>query len=316
MTAPNQKAQTNLTPHQEKKPVNVGDFMSTYAPDGMPASEWAQIKPIVTELMLAREWTSETQLRSRTRLLARYIHWARFTQHRALNRDALVNPDDVDTYLLTNDQSVGTNRTTRWLLKWLGFNATSAAWEPEVRLGRSRPAVPYTADELNRLVELINSQRTDHLQRFARTAFAYGLGVGADGRMITSITPSHVTRDADGVQVRLTTPNRVVAVKRRHEQDVLEALVGLGPNQLIVGTTSALNDSLGKVNRDRDHKCPPLTMSRLRCTYIVDLINRRLPVAVVAAAAGYKASGRLVELMAYAAPVPVDEIDEYLRGAR
>lgn len=289
-------------------------FAASYTPRLLDPQRWATIRPIVLELAGRLPPTSDAVLRSRIWMITRYVDWAHHDRGIPLHRDRLLDPDVVDHWLHTNGAAEATNRSARWVLRQVGLHATRAAWTPNTRLGRSPVPAPYTPAEIDNLWRVVDRQQTDRLHRIAAAIVTLGLAAGADGRMLPYITADDFTFDRDHATVRLPRPDRQVPIHPRWTPRVRRIVHGLQPGDLVACSQMLLNSELTNINRSGRHTRVAIRCARLRSTYIVELLERQLPLQVILHATGITTAARLAEHLPYTTPLSDSVIADLLTG--
>lgn len=162
----------------------------------------------------------------------------------------------------------------------------------------TRHALPYGAEEIERLVAVLASLGESE-RRYLGSALALGLGVGASHRELIEVRGVDVVAQ-DRLAVRLG-GRTVVAVAAY--ADELRRLSGVGEPRLIGESARARERIRPRVDAAVGF---PVSLSRLRATWLVRHVRRGVPLRVLAPAAGT----RLLELSSLvAACVPVSDAE-------
>ena len=226
----------------------------------------------------------------------------------------MLDPNLVDEWIHKCGWSDGTTRSSRWIFSQLGL-AAKAGWSPQAETPRSRLAAPYSTRELKGVWETVASQHTARLRYVAAVIVTLGLATGADGRNVPHLTRGDISSDVHGTWVQLQAPERRVPVHPRWEVFISELRIG-NPEDRLVGGRYTVNGELGAINQRRSYACPPIQLARLRSTYVVELIERRLPLQTLVAVTGLTTAGRLADFLPCCTKPTDDEIARDVRGER
>lgn len=138
---------------------------------------------------------------------------------------------------------------------------------------------PYTRSELDRWWEVATNQKTDHRARLLRATIALGAGAGLRTTDIANLRVTDVEEhpDHDGLLL-VHLPDRVAPVDTTWVERVREVLAD-APGDYVVNKHHEQTKDLLTYVKSRakiPDDVPALTIRRLRTTYGVALLNRRL----------------------------------------
>ena len=142
-----------------------------------------------------------------------------------------------------------------------------------------------------------------------------GLGAGLDAQDFNDLRTQHIEdRGDDGIIVKVPGPHgRSVPVRRRYEDLVRRGLDGVQPGHLIVGSRTNRRRATNIVYQQAVAlgAAPEMLQSRMRTTWLADLMVNPVPLAAILNAAGLKSARTLTEI---AGMIDVQLDGDSLRG--
>lgn len=174
---------------------------------------------------------------------------------------------------------------------------------PDPTQSIARPSVrpPYAADQMAAFRRLAPRQPTADLARQTCLCVGVGGGAGIDSPELKLLLGSHVVDlGEDGIRIDVPGPRaRTVWILREYEELVRRGLVGIRPNQPVLGRKqNRANVASDVYARAKIYgHLPALDQSRLRTTWLATLLTRPVPLAVICAAAGLKSTRTLFDLL-------------------
>ncbi|WP_308122127.1 hypothetical protein [Streptomyces sp. TRM70350] len=195
------------------------------------------------------------------------------------------------------------------------------------KLSASVANSPYSRTELADLWGWASGQPTEELRWGCKTLMELGLGVGLDSPEVIPLRVHDVRRTSSGsgsVVVATRGPRKREILCRRPWEGVLATAADridttgtarymFRPNCGSRGTNTVTN-FLARTQPSPN--VPRLVMGRLRSTWLVELLEERLPITVIVAAAGVDTLHSLSRILPYLNPVPADEAARLLRGGQ
>ncbi|MDP5182388.1 hypothetical protein QOZ88_07035 [Blastococcus sp. BMG 814] len=210
----------------------------------------------------------------------------------------------VDEYARTGmpDSSEKSRADRRARLRWLA-DQLHPDQAPDRGVPIARPSIkpPYTSREMTQIRRVALTQPTAARRRQLCLCVGLGAGAGLDSQDLRHLTRSHVRDAADGgLNVDVAAPNpRSVTVLRDYEDLVRIGIAGFKPKTLLLGrkedrrnlAARAIGDAvvLGDV--------PHIEQSRLRATWLAQLMTGSVPLSVLLTAAGLRSARTLVDLL-------------------
>lgn len=152
--------------------------------------------------------------------------------------------------------------------------------------------VPYSQDEVNYLADWADSLGTDRSRDNANILLALGLGAGLRNSEVDILTANDVDVNGAGVVVFPSgyrgAPHRFVPVSADYEDVVKDAVAHLDPDDLVFLPGNRVTGRSCASDFIRRLKLPEIqvTLSRMRATWIVRLMNAYIPEAAICDAAG------------------------------
>lgn len=291
-----------------------------YARDIDPAV-WSVIGPLVKAATAASAPTSPrtaTTIGSRTALL---LSWC-FERGMDLTPEVVFHPDTIDEFISTGCArfTKGTRSTYRSTLLQVGESYVGAPlFAPRaLPLPTSDPEAPYTTAEITALWAWSRGLSTQAMRDGAAVILAFGLGTGIKAIELNAATTAWIDDTPAGLVVAIPGDRaRRVPVRQRWELAVRDVLGRASGGLVFRPERDHVNDRhltrfLERLPRG---DAPKLSMQRLRVTWIVDLLDDRVPLRLVADAAGVQADllGRYAPFMYAITP---SEADGLLRGSQ
>jgi hypothetical protein len=96
---------------------------------------------------------------------------------------------------------------------------------------------------------------------------------------------------------------RVVPVRRVAEKLVRDAIAGRAPDELVIGRDIGRRNTAARIiDAAALYKVPHIEPSRMRTTWLADLMTDPIPLAVILQAAGLKSARTLVDVLPHLGP--------------
>lgn len=233
--------------------------------------------------------------------VAPFVMWAH-AQDLPENVEAVFTPDRLDEYLSTGDRREWVSNThvvARWAITRVGRAATRRApWKVRVAAPKDeKVSAPYSSAQVDWFREVAATQATVRRSRYMRAALALHHGAGLKHNELRFVDASDiewrdgffVVRVTEKHTVKSRMPNRVVAVDSAYAQWLRELLIeARGETLAHASSGSATYDPLKVIRREIEvpEALPSFDPRRLRNTWLVNMLNRRVPLRSVLTAAG------------------------------
>ncbi|MEU3712718.1 hypothetical protein [Streptomyces catenulae] len=236
---------------------------------------------------------------------------AAFAERAGLKRDPLVwlASETITRYLLAHPSLRGGTLQmyrsiflrVREALLWLQSGQQAA---PKMQIARR--SAPYTPPELARFMMWArNLPGSAARGGSALTLLALGAGCGFSRREVLAARGNHVTTlPSDTVVVAVPDSDRLVVCRAMWEKVLAERALSVGHSYLFLPqreATTPKNCIANWVERTQEGSpcVPKLKLSRLRSTWIVELLRQHVPDDVIAAAAGMSSTAGLAPYRAW-----------------
>jgi hypothetical protein len=177
---------------------------------------------------------------------------------------------------------------------------------------------PYAPSEMTALWAAAGAQSTPGRCRDARVLIALGAGAGLSASEIAQVRAHDVRPAGAAVVVSVRGPaQRLVVVRRAFEHTLADAahqhtgriVYLLAPGRFArPGVVSSVAGGLAA-----PEKCPRISTRRLRASWLVELAGTRVPLPVLAAAAGITDLRALTRLLRFLHQPDVDDAADLLR---
>jgi hypothetical protein len=225
-----------------------GGWLASYRPMRMDPQVWSAVQPFViacADRLCLDAGAGSIRV---VRVLAQLSVWA-VGEGLPLDADVVLDPDTVERFVAVGIADDRSRATYRAVLRRVGPVLTKKApWEARpATVARRKIALPYSAEELDRLRGDAIDQPTAGRVRAARALLALGAGAGLDGRWVARVDADDVTSRDGAVLVRVGEPaSRIVPVLASWEDDVLE-LAGSAGDEFLVGGRSMARNRAGSL---------------------------------------------------------------------
>jgi len=289
--------------------------VARFNPNAIPPQVWAAVGPLVRDAVAKAnpvDGRDATELMSRTAALLVWCHG----QGLELRPEVMFHPDTLDRFIAAayGHLASGTGTNYRRVLRRVGRAILGPPIYPPrpFSLPKSAPDQPYSRDDERALRGWVRGLSTPRLREGAIALLGLGLGAGLRSKEIDAAETACVEEDGSGLVVIVPgSPQRRVPVLARWKWALRHAIEhsqgGLlfRPSPGRRKRVSVFTENLPRAND------PKLSVQRLRVTWIVRHLDARVPLHVLAGAAGVTAE----QLSLYAgcmADVPAAEADRLL----
>jgi len=292
-----------------------------YVPSALQPGDWEHVAEFTRSVALDIHPADRRRAIEAMRTLSQFVVWAH-RQGIPLDREAIFTPDVVERYIAVGCSHLAhASRATRRsdLRRFSTAVTRRAPWAPlPPRMRADYAVVPYTHAEVDRLLEVAHQQRTPTQRRRLTSTLALGLGTGIYPRETWRVTTDHLVLQQGHLclEVPGDTP-RTVPITPPHDA-TLDQIRRDDPGSTILGFVarewdrSRLWHMIEKAEIPAD--CPPIKMSRLRATWMLDHLEHRVHLNALAKLAGvtsWKAFGHLMGFLQ-----PIDDADLVAEIAR
>lgn len=292
----------------------------TPAPDCVPEFTWTRIRPLVSEAVAAAAFDSSHGARFAMRTAAQFFTWA-LTEGLPLDLEVLLCPERVEEWVASREGQVSrrTQSNQRSALRRVGRASTRRApWPPEPRpyTGHVHLTGPYSASEIAGFLAAVPQQTHERRSRVLKAMLALGLGAGLTPGEVLTCTAAQVRKDPTDELLVIVASGRTVPVDRHYARDLRDLCFAHPEGPLIGVHNPRLRDPFGHLRRGirLPAYLPPLRVSRLRTTWMVNVLQRDVRISEFMEIAG-TASSKTLETIAVFVPRRTTEIEFHRRAA-
>jgi hypothetical protein len=301
-------AEIEARPSQRAMPATLTAVIDDYRPAAVPASAMDKIRPFLHAAIAASRLSGEESVRKHCNHLTRLAGFA-LSRSISLEVPTVLTTTFIDEYVRVG-MAEETDHLRAERRRRLLAIASAANPGPDVPanltpVGHCAIKACYTPAELAAITRVCRVQPTAARQRDLATVVSLGAGAGLDSVDMRDLRTNHVEDLGDeGILVHVQGPRpRIVTVRARFEDLLREAIAGRTPGQLLLGRKQdRRNTSARAVERAALHNVPHIEPSRLRATWLADLMTDSIPLAVILQAAGLRSARTLVELQPHLGP--------------
>jgi hypothetical protein len=211
-------------------------------------------------------------------------------------------------------------RTYRSYLRMMARSIESSLVAPYgVNVLRQGVVLPYSDVEMSRFEHAIDTQPRDALRLGGWALLGAGAGAGASGGEAGRLLGTDVLSDRDGLAIDFHGQRRrpsPVPVLRRYESRLAEVASAAGGTWLVEpGLTKRRNGPYYLAQRlALPAGQPRLEAARLRATWLVELMRRRIPVGLICRTAGLRTPASLGLLVEHVPDADPEHARAWLRG--
>jgi len=189
-------------------------------------------------------------------------------------------------------------------LKLLASNLNPGLSAPPrvMAIGHKAVANPYSAEEMAAIVRIAQVQGNDSLARQVAFILAACRGAGASATELRDLTGSSIQDlGENGMLITLGSGERkrTVPIRQDWETMMRRGVEGLRPNSLAVGKIQDRRNIASEIferTTGLGSNAPKLDASRLRTTYIAELMSEAIPIQVILHATGLLSARTLTDL--------------------
>lgn len=248
---------------------------------------------------------SMANFRKNSSAVSGLIAWA-IKMNRSLLWSDLMNHEVIHDYTRSWQLSGYTDNKAHELrnLKLLASNLNPGLSAPPrmQAIGHRAVAKPYSAVEMAAIVRIVQVQPSEELTR--QLAFILGAcrGAGAAATELRDLTGSSIEDLGEaGILITLGSGEhrRTIPIRKDWEKMMRCGIEGLKPNSLALGKIHNRRNIAGEIFERTvglGSNAPKLDSSRLRTTYIAELMSEAIPIQVILHATGLLSARTLTDL--------------------
>lgn len=290
----------------------------------LPKTKVAFIRQFVEDAVTLAQPLTKYSAETLMRPVMHFVYWCVFVLGYEPTRE-LFEPETVQAYIdeAIDGKTDGTRRNYRaWIIR------VAEVVNPDRNPIRSKPLngrgmePPYTADDMVVLRRWSEGQSTQYRRNGAQTLIALGAGAGLSAIEIAHLRRDYVELHPDGaVEIHVHIDGdykRSVIVARPFDSKLAELMAPLEGNRMVFLTdrTRTINDVVSAFTSKLAFPpgTPPITVRRLRNTWLVNRLTNRVDVSTLMRAAGLESLESISRLALFVPDISdVDRIAQ-LRG--
>jgi hypothetical protein len=289
---------------QVKVPTGTDLDLAAKAASGLPPATADRVAGFIADILARSTLTgSESKRKHATHL--KYLALYAIERTLPLNVDAVVATDVIDAYIRQLDASDTLRAQRRTRLLNLATNVNPGPNTPArlAPIGYIANKPPYIPDEARTIRRLALEQPTPQRARNLAAVIGVCAGCGATSPDLRHLRTAQVRQQATGIHVTFSEPARTVVCRAFWEPVLQRAITGADPDGLFYGENQDRRN-LGARAIDNAELLdgPRIEPSRLRATWLADLMTDPVPLAVILKASGLKTARTLAELMPHLDP--------------
>ena len=282
----------------------VATRLACYIPTSVDSATWHAIRPWVKETSSRLDLQFPSQVTLAMKALSHIAAWAD-GQGVPLDTELLLSPDILERYRLTGMRALSerSRATEISRLRRIARSVTVAApWPaPPAKTGRATISPPYSTAEVAALWSDAQHQSTGFRRHAMAALLTLTLGAGLRPGEIFTVTADNLS-DQDGVLAVSVagTSARCIPV-RVHYADRLRSLAnkaGAGP--IVLSQRQGRDRANALLSTfDQSTRSPALSMTRLRATWLAEVLATPIIVADLLAVAGIGSARALSDVLSH-----------------
>lgn len=301
-------AEVEARPQGREMPPTLTAVIDDYRPAAVPESIMVKARPFLHAAIAASALTGPESVRKHCNHLTQIACYA-------LKRGILLEVSRVLTTTFIDEYvCVAMAEETRHLRaerrRRLLAMASTANPGPDVPakltpVGHSAIKACYSPAELAVITRVCRVQPTEARQRDLAIVVTLAAGAGLDSVDMRDLMTDHIEDLAqDGIRIHVQGPRpRIVTLRAQYETLLREAVATLPAGSLLLGRKQDRRNTAARATeRAATHNVPHIEPSRLRATWLADLMTDFIPLAVILQAAGLKSARTLSELQPHLGP--------------
>lgn len=297
------------------------EVLAAFRPRKVNLGRWdAEVGDFVRDVMRRSHNRGDKVFGQLLSELSLFVDW---TQDRGvpLTIESILRHDLIEQWIL-NQHGEGKSSTwggRRSRLRNLASHVVASADAPPRPSSFSRASVkaPYTLRECASLERLARNQPGAATRRQLSAMVALGLGAGLGPTDLRGLVAGNIVNEPDGWWVAVPGDRaRQVPVRDRYVDLLEAALVGLEPEQLVIGRKVDRTNVTGSLVYASSLGATSVypEQARLRSTWLLTLITSPIPFADIMALSGLSTARTITDLVPFAADP--DYVDARPEGDR
>lgn len=306
--AARRRLRTLRTDSTVETPRDIQAALRAYRPRAFTSDRLTAIQPVVAEVLSQSHVSGPESIRKHLTHLAMFYAWAE--QQGLPLVPATLTRGNLETYVSTGmaDSSAKSRADRRSRLRAIADHLHPDEAPAEATIARPAVKPPYTQPEMAAIRQAA-LQLPDDLHR-SRLLLCVGLGAGAGlgSADFRALRRRHLD-DGGHHGLLVTVPGarpRAVPIRETYEDLVRAGLAGLYADDLLLGGGEDRKNLAARAVEDAQllDDCPHIEQSRLRHTWLADLLAAAVPLRVILTAAGLRSARTLTDLTELLPPPP------------
>ena len=303
----------------------AASYLDAFTPQKVTPADLPAVRPAVVEVMRrAAHLTGQATFVKHTVDVTTLVAWAHVTG-RDLGWQALMDHEVIGEFARARTRDVSettqAHRTRRLLALASRLNPGPAAPPRLVATPYAAVQPPYTDVEMAAIARVVRTQPSPIVARKLAAVVGLCRGAGASAADLRTLKVRNIVDlGDDGILVTLGDGDtrRTVPVRRDYEAMVRRSTVGLNARTPLVATSGTHNtvNHICRAAVALADDAPPIEASRLRTTWIAELMTEPIGLHVLLAAAGLKSARTVTSIAAHLtnSPTAFKAAAPHLRG--
>ncbi|MFM9919729.1 hypothetical protein [Lacisediminihabitans sp. H27-G8] len=287
----------------------------------MPKAEWAKIRSFVLDAVAGSSIGTSLDSDRALVITAPFVRWAVLKQGLPQEASAIFTTRAIEQYCLwrieKDSLTEGSVASYRAVLRRVSDRiAPETNPEPTRAYSRRRIMDPYVRSELDKFRAWANGQSNDLQTRRAKLLLSACAGAGLNPGELGTIRPIDVDISESGITISVQGAHpRKVTLLAEWESMFLDGIAVADPMTFVWGETATRTKDRNYI-ASFTHRCvgvAPLP-TRLRGSWIVTLLDRRVHIATILEAAGFTHFDNLHQYLPFLTKEGSHEARSQLRG--
>lgn len=284
--------------------VEAEALIDGYSSPTLPAQHAPAVKQFMRTVISASSLTGQESIRKNLTHIKELALYA-IERGLPLTVEAVMATTVIDDYTRRSTARDHLRAERRRRLLWLATQVNPGPTTPArlAPIGHSSVKAPYTPTEMATIRRYALEQPTPAKRRNLCAVVGVGAGCGGDSPDLRPLRNRHVKRTRRGTFVAFQEPRPRVVVCRASYEPLLDIAATGAPDRLLYGfKEDRRNIGARAVDNATLSGCPHIEPSRLRSTWLADLMTDPIPVAVILKAAGLSSARTLADLLPHLDP--------------
>lgn len=282
----------------------VAAFVRMYTPQIDP-EVWARIGDFCTQVVLDAAPSHSASASRWIQAVGALTEWCTESAGMNLDRERILDPNTIERYTRSRTELSKTSRATlRSVLLHISMRILGERPAPFTysTYGRSRGSAPYSEEELAAVRSFVDGEPTANRRANLLGLVALAGGAGLNPGEVLAVKAQHIEHRSEGWLVRVQGVNaRTVPFLSDFDDLIARSLEQRPAGYLVLpGRTTRTSKTLHQaVDASTGQGLRP-SAQRLRSTWLVTMLDARVPFPLLLAAAGLKTLGSLDRYLTYA----------------